>query len=314
MSGPTHEEVITDLAKNYVQSYRQLPVTLYQIQTKFRDELRTRYGIVRACEFIMKDAYSFDRDTQGLQKNYQLMYDAYQRIFKRCGLNVIIVQADSGAMGGDVSHEFLVPAAIGEDAVVVCSTCGAGQAFKTDKDEGPCPRCKEGQLVKKVAIELGHVFQLGLKYSLAQQALFVDEDGKQKPMVMGCYGIGVSRLIAAIIETNNDQAGIIWPGQTAPFDVEILPLQVTDEQTMALAKDYYLSLEKAGLDVLVDDRDESAGRKFNDADLIGIPYRITIGKRTLKEGNVEIKNRRSGQTVVVSKDNAVKQISDLLNS
>ncbi len=311
--GPTHEEVITDLVKNYVQSYRQLPVTLYQIQTKFRDELRTRYGIVRACEFIMKDAYSFDRDTQGLKKNYQLMYDAYVRIFKRCGLNVVIAQADSGVMGGDLSHEFLVPAAIGEDAVVQCPSCGFGAAFKSEQDQGkPCPNCKEGQLVKKVAIELGHVFQLGLKYSSAQGALFVDEDGKQKPIVMGCYGIGVSRLIAAIIETNNDASGIVWPAQVAPFDVEILPLQVTDEETMTLARDYCTDLERRGFSVLVDDRDESAGRKFNDADLIGIPYRLTIGKRTLKEGKVEIKNRRSGETRIVLKEDVVNELTALL--
>ncbi len=311
--GPTHEEVITDLVKAYVQSYRQLPVTLYQIQTKFRDEMRTRYGIVRACEFIMKDAYSFDRDLDGLKKNYQLMYDAYVRIFKRCGLNVVIAQADSGAMGGDVSHEFLVPAAIGEDAIVQCPACGFGGGLKAEQDQDKaCPACKEGKLVKKVAIELGHVFQLGLKYSSAQQALFVDEDGKQKPIVMGCYGIGVSRLIAAIIETNNDSGGIIWPKEVAPFDVEILPLQVTDQETMDLARQLCTDLEKANFSVLVDDRDETAGRKFNDADLIGIGFRITIGKRTLKEGRVEIKNRRSGQTLTVLKENVVKELATLL--
>ncbi len=314
--GPTHEEVITDLVKNYVQSYRQLPVTLYQIQTKFRDELRTRYGIVRACEFIMKDAYSFDRDEAGLQKNYQLMYDAYMRIFQRCGLNVVIAEADSGAMGGSVSHEFLVPAAIGEDVIVKCPDCGFGGAHKADvQEEGkPCPKCKNGKLVKQVAIELGHVFQLGLKYSNAQQALFLDEDGKQKPIVMGCYGIGVSRLIAAIIETNNDANGIIWPQEVAPFDVEVLPLQVNDTETLDLAKQFYTDLEKAGLAVLVDDRDESAGRKFNDADLIGIPYRIVIGKRTLKEGKVEIKNRRTGEIFVVSKEDAVVELKKLCGS
>ena len=307
--GPTHEEVITDLVKNYVQSYRQLPVTLYQIQTKFRDEIRTRYGIVRACEFIMKDAYSFDRDTDGLKKNYQLMYDAYVRIFKRCGLNVIIAEADSGAMGGDVSHEFLVPAPIGEDAVVKCSSCDFGGAVKSNQADGDaCPKCKSGKLVKQVAIELGHVFQLGLKYSSAQQALFLDEDGKQKPIVMGCYGIGVSRLIAAVIETNNDANGIIWPKEVAPFDVEILPLQASDQETSDLTAQYYRDLEKAGFSVLVDDRDESAGRKFNDADLIGIPFRITIGKRTLKEGKVEVKNRRTGETLTIGKEEAIEQL------
>ena len=163
--GPTHEEVITDLVKNFVQSYRQLPVTLYQIQTKFRDELRTRFGIVRASEFVMKDAYSFDKDTEGLKKNYDLMYEAYQRIFKRCGLDVVIISADSGAMGGDMSHEFMVPAPIGEDTVVSCESCGFTGALSPDADEGkPCPECKKNKLKKQVAIELGHIFQLGTKY------------------------------------------------------------------------------------------------------------------------------------------------------
>ena len=284
--GPTHEEIITDLAKQFIKSYRQLPVTLYQIQTKFRDEIRTRFGIVRACEFIMKDAYSFDRDVAGLQKNYDLQLQAYTRIFKRCGLDMIVVSADSGAMGGSVSHEFLVAAPIGEDAVWVNKNNG-----QTVKDEeGKVPVGPEWE--RKVAIELGHVFQLGTKYSESLGALFLDENGEQKPMIMGCYGIGVSRMIAAIIEVNNDANGIMWPKEVAPFDVEILPLQTSDEAAMSLAKQYYEELKAAGLDVLLDDRDESAGRKFADADLIGIPLRIIIGKRMLANNQVEIKTRR----------------------
>ncbi len=310
--GPTHEEIITDLVQKYIQSYRQLPVTLYQIQTKFRDEMRPRFGIVRACEFIMKDAYSFDRDEEGLNKNYQLMYEAYKRIFKRCGLEVVIAEADSGAMGGSISHEFLVPAAIGEDSVLKCDACGWGSTAPTLSEGMDCPECKKGHLKKQAAIELGHVFQLGLKYSNALQALFLDEDGKQKPMVMGCYGIGVSRLIAAIIETNNDANGIIWPAEVSPFDVEILPLQVTDQEIMDLVSQYTSELEKVGVAVLVDDRDESAGRKFNDADLIGIPYRITVGKRGLKEGKIEIKNRRTGEMILAGKDEAVSTLVKLL--
>lgn len=306
--GPTHEEIITDLVQKYVQSYRQLPVTLYQIQTKFRDETRPRFGIVRGCEFMMKDAYSFDRDEAGLQKNYQLMYDAYVRIFKRCGLDVVIAQADSGAMGGSVSHEFLVPAAIGEDRVLKCGSCKFGSTAPHLSPASACPECKDGQLQEQPAIELGHVFQLGLKYSNALQALFLDEDGKQKPMVMGCYGIGVSRTIAAVIETNNDANGIIWPVEVSPFDVEILPVQVTDAESMELAQNFYRGLSDAGLAVLMDDRDESAGRKFNDADLIGIPLRVTIGKRGLKEGKVEIKERRTGQMISVAKEEAVARI------
>jgi prolyl-tRNA synthetase len=290
--GPTHEEVITNLVKDYVQSYRQLPIVLYQIQTKFRDELRTRFGIVRACEFIMKDAYSFDRDDEGLKKNYQLMYDAYVKIFKRCGLEVVIVKADSGAMGGDVSHEFMVPAEIGEDTITVE---------------------RNGKQETQVAIELGHIFQLGTKYSKAQQANFLDEDGKSNPIIMGCYGIGVSRLIAAVIEKNNDDKGIIWPGEVAPFDLEILPVQIHEAEIMELANEFYKDSCELGFEVLMDDRDESAGRKFNDADLIGIPLRVTIGKRNLAEGKIEIKDRRTNQVQLISKDKVKEYLTDFKN-
>ncbi len=314
--GPTHEEVITDLVQNFVQSYRQLPIVLYQIQTKFRDELRTRFGIVRACEFIMKDAYSFDRDKEGLQKNYDLMHEAYQKIFKRCGLDVVIIKADSGAMGGDVSHEFMVPAPIGEDAIVSCSQCDFKGGVTADQDEGEkCPQCKKGQLKKEIAIELGHIFQLGTKYSDAQKALFLDDDGKQKPMIMGCYGIGVSRVIAAIIEKNNDDHGIIWPKEVSPFDVEVLSLrQGTDDQEVnALAKQYYQELRDEGLEVLWDDRDETPGRKFNDADLIGIPVRLTLGKRDLAKGKVDIKTRWDQKSILVDTAQAKEHLLKFLN-
>lgn len=310
--GPTHEEIITDLVKSHVQSYRQMPVTLYQIQTKFRDETRPRFGIVRACEFIMKDAYSFDRDKAGLEKNYQLMFQAYKNIFKRCGLDVVIVEADSGAMGGDVSHEFLVPAAIGEDAIVKCE-CGFAGGAKEGQDEGSaCPKCKSGKLTKQVAIELGHIFQLGTKYSKAQGALFLDETGTQHPIIMGCYGIGVSRLIAAIVEKNNDQGGIIWPEGVTPYDVEVLPVQTSDPAIVELAQQYHSELSASGLEVLLDDREESAGKKFNDADLIGIPWRVTIGKKNFQEGKVELKNRRTGEVILVAKDQLRAKLEECL--
>ncbi len=309
--GPTHEEVITDLVRSYIQSYRQLPVTLYQIQTKFRDELRTRFGIVRACEFIMKDAYSFDRDVTGLNASYQKMHGAYINIFKRCGLDVKIVDADSGAMGGSVSHEFLVVAPIGEDSLAQCSSCS--HVRRLHENEGStCPVCSKGTFQKQVAIELGHIFQLGTKYTDALDGFYLDEQGKRQPMVMGCYGIGVSRMIAAIIETSHDDSGIIWPKEVAPFDVEILPLQANDPESMSLAMAYYDQLRKAGVDVLLDDRDESAGRKFNDADLVGIPWKIIIGKRKLAEGSVELKNRRTHEVLVINKDQLVSRMKDLL--
>ncbi|MCR4337084.1 MAG: proline--tRNA ligase [Candidatus Omnitrophica bacterium] len=304
--GPTHEEVITALVKDYVQSYRQLPVTLYQIQTKFRDELRTRFGIVRANEFMMKDAYSFDRDETGLKKNYQLMYEAYEKVFQRCGLKVVIVKADSGAMGGDVSHEFLVIAPIGEDHVLQCDACHFAMGSSMSTEQAACPQCQNGKLQKQIAIELGHVFQLGTKYTDALKVVFLDEDGQQKPIIMGCYGIGVSRLVAAIIETNRDDAGIVWPREVAPFDVEILLVQ-DDPQLTPLAQSYAQQLQEVGLKVLVDDRLESPGRKFKDADLIGIPYRIILGKRTLQEGKVEVKDRKTLATTMFTKNDLIKE-------
>lgn len=313
--GPTHEEVITNLVKDFVQSYRQLPVVLYQIQTKFRDELRPRFGIVRACEFIMKDAYSFDRDKKGLQKNYDLMFEAYKKIFQRCGLETVILEADPGAMGGDVSHEFMVPAPIGEDTIVSCGSCGfqKGATAEERVEDKPCPKCQKDQWTTQVAIELGHIFQLGTKYSQAQGAQFLDEDGKQKPIIMGCYGIGVSRVIAAIIEKHNDDKGIIWPQEVAPFDAEILPLQGSgeDKEIGDLADRYCKDLTEAGLEVLVDDREESPGRKFNDADLIGIPIRITIGKRNLVAGKVEIKIRGTDEVILVEKDQVKKKLLEM---
>ncbi|VAX35054.1 Prolyl-tRNA synthetase, bacterial type [hydrothermal vent metagenome] len=314
--GPTHEEIITDLVKNFVQSYRQLPVMLYQIQTKFRDELRARFGIVRACEFIMKDAYSFDRDIEGLKKNYQLMYEAYQNIFKRLNLEVAILEADSGAMGGDVSHEFMVPAPIGEDTVVSCPACGMNSAPNEEYAQKKiCPKCQKGTLETHVAIELGHIFQLGTKYSKALGAQFLDEDGQRKDIIMGCYGIGVSRVIAAIVEKHHDNKGIIWPKEVAPFDVEVLPLQSSQDDTeiLGLANQYYQELTEAGLEVLVDDRDERPGKKFNDADLIGMPLRVTIGKRNLKEGKVELKLRAQDDMVLIDKGELKAKVFELLN-
>ena len=312
--GPTHEEVITDLVKDYVHSYRQLPLNFYQIQTKFRDEIRTRFGIVRACEFIMKDAYSFDKDKEGLQKNYDAMFEAYKRIFERCGLKAVIVEADSGAMGGDLSHEFLVIAPIGEDTILICSGCGhkiAGDI--TAKDHSSCPQCGKATLSPHVAIELGHIFQLGTKYSEALGAYFGDENGHKQLMIMGCYGIGVSRLIAAIIEKNNDAKGIIWPPEVAPFDLEILPLNNQDAKVMEISRKLYAAFRNSGWDVLLDDRNESAGIKFNDADLVGIPLRVIIGQRMLVQENLEIKDRRSGKIWTVPLNEAEKRVSELLN-
>ncbi len=445
--GPTHEEVITDIVRREVRSYRELPKNLYQIQTKFRDEIRPRFGLMRGREFIMKDAYSFHADDECAEKEYRNMYDAYSRIFQRCGLSFRAVEAETGSIGGSFSHEFMVLADTGEDSIAFCNACSyaanvekaevgekiagglrdaagkeaekglkkistpgrktveevvsylgvapekliktlickadndiiaacvrgdsalnefklkkaigcnelclaseddvraatgapagfagpvglsvkvyADRAIKEIKngvaganepdghfinvcperdfnrdrlvyldlraaaDGDPCPRCK-GSLSIRRGIEVGHIFKLGTKYSEAMGAAFVDEAGAQRPLIMGCYGIGIGRTAASAIEQNHDDAGIVWPSPLAPFDCEIVPLSVRDKATMDAAESIYSALTENGLDALVDDRDLRPGVKFKDADLIGIPVRITIGEKNLREGLVEIKKR-----------------------
>lgn len=307
--GPTHEEVITDLVKNNCSTYRQLPLVLYQIQTKFRDEIRPRFGLIRACEFIMKDAYSFDPDDAGLDKNYQLMYEAYKRIFLRCGLKTLITEADSGVMGGKVSHEFMAQAPLGEDVVLVCPKCFTAKAFK--EGDGSCSKCHVA-MDKVNTIEVGHIFKLGTKYSQALEANFSNALGELRPVIMGCYGIGVSRLVSAIIEQNNDADGIIWPGEVAPFQVIILPLDVSNQAIMQEALNFYNQINAAGFSVLLDDRDERAGVKFKDADLIGLPLSIVVGKKSLEEKNLELRIRKDKSTQLVPKEDLVKFISKIL--
>lgn len=444
--GPTHEEVVTDIVRKEVKSYRQLPLNLYQIQSKFRDEIRPRFGLMRGREFIMKDAYSFDADEAGAEISYKNMFDAYINIFKRCGLNFRPVEADTGLIGGSFSHEFMVLADTGEEAIVSCDTCGYAanmekaegrsqkqevrskkseedllplekrvtpgkksveevaaflgvekeQLVKTlimrggdrvvaalvrgdheineiklarvlnatevellapaeveevtgapsgfsgpvglknipiiadfavmgmnnfvvggnakdmhfvnvniDRDFTPdqffdirnvqegdgCTRCETGKLVIVRGIEVGHTFKLGTKYSVAMGATYLDEAGMPQHMIMGCYGIGVSRIMAAAIEQNHDKDGIIWPSAIAPFKVIILPLNMQSEKVKTTAENIYNRLNENGTDVLLDDRDERAGVKFKDADLLGIPFQIVVGEKGLNRGIVEIKNR-----------------------
>ncbi|NLW59962.1 MAG: proline--tRNA ligase [Firmicutes bacterium] len=439
--GPTHEEMITTLLKNEVRSYRDLPLRIYQIQNKYRDEIRPRFGVMRAREFIMKDLYSFDRDEEGLNRSYEAMYEAYERILTRCGLKFRAVEADSGAIGGDVSHEFMVLAPAGEAVILYCEACNyaannekataalpatagepllevekvatPGQAtvaevtaflqvapekliktlfYKTEtefiavlvrgdddlneiklgnllnqpywlappeeiaeqlglpvgyvgpvglKEKGvkvladhrikamknavcganaqdfhllnvnlerdftvdtfadlrlakagdPCVHC--GQPLQETrGVEVGHIFKLGTKYSAAMNATFRDEDGIEKPFIMGCYGIGITRMMAAAIEQNNDEDGIKWPLPIAPFQVIILAL---GEEQKAAAEQIYQELMAAGVEVLFDDRDERPGVKFKDADLIGIPLRLTVGPKSLAQGEVEVKVRMTGE-------------------
>jgi prolyl-tRNA synthetase len=453
--GPTHEEVICALVRGDVRSWRHLPLNLYQIQTKFRDELRPRAGLMRGREFIMKDAYSFHVDEKDAHREYRNMYETYQRIFTRCGLAFRAVEADTGAIGGSMSHEFQVLAETGEDALVACDKCdyaanveqaatrktspaaaGQGKAamanvstpgqhtiaevsaflkvpptsiaktliyladgkpvavlvrgdreineiklkkalgasdlvMASDKAvaettgapvgfAGPvglkvpvyiddevaamtdfvvganaadahltgvnvdrdfkaagtgdyrqaapgdaCPRCDGGTFKGYKGIEVGHVFFLGQKYSKPMGVTFLDVDGKEKAAEMGCYGIGVTRIVAAAIEQNHDANGIVWPVPLAPYEVAVLELQQDDDNVIATAKKIYEDLQKAGIDVVYDDRDERPGVKFKDADLIGVPYRIAVGKKSLAEGVVELKLRRSADVRKIKVDEVV---------
>ncbi len=309
--GPTHEEVITDLVKNHIASYKQLPLILYQIQTKFRDEIRPRFGLIRTCEFIMKDAYSFDAEESGLDKNYKAMSNAYKRIFKRCGLNILTTEADPGVMGGNVSHEFMAPAQDGEDLVLLCPKCKSAKPLKETSDQS-CPKCNV-TLEKINTIEVGHIFKLGTKYSLVLGANFIDAKGQQKPIIMGCYGIGVSRLVSAIIAQNHDKDGIVWPKEISPYQVVILPLDTTDRKIMGKAVEVYKELEQGGIEVLFDDRDERAGVKFKDADLLGISLQIIIGRESLKKNTLELKIRRNQKKIIKTKTVILEEIKRFVN-
>ncbi|TLS49629.1 proline--tRNA ligase [Paenibacillus antri] len=456
--GPTHEEVVTELFRNEISSYRRLPVTVYQVQTKYRDERRPRFGLLRGREFLMKDAYSFDMSWEGLDASYRGMYDAYLRIFERCGLRFRAVEADAGAIGGEGgSHEFMALADIGEDTIVACTHCEqaanveraasgtdrqpAGAAGETTLEKlrtpnartieqlsrfldaepsrliktlvyaadgaptavlvrgdhevneiklkrslgverleladaatveavtgapvgfaGPvglsipvivdeavarmpsgvvggneadmhwigvvpgrdfpvertgdfrnaaegeiCPHCGEGELRYHRGIEVGHVFKLGTKYSVSGGAVANDADGKEVPVIMGCYGIGVSRLLAAVAEQHRDERGLAWPASIAPFRVHLVPVALRDETQRSLAEAMYATLLRHGVEALLDDRDERAGVKFADSELIGVPVRIVVGKHAA-EGNVEWVDRATGERTVVPKDEALARL------
>ena len=460
--GPTHEEVITDLIRREVKSYRELPLTLYQIQTKFRDEIRPRFGVMRSREFVMKDAYSFDSDEAGAEENYHKMYQAYTNIFERCGLEFRAVEADTGSIGGSFSHEFMVLADSGEDVIVYCEECGyaanlekaeikppeapvgneslkslekvhtPGQKtvdevteflgitaknliktliFDTDKgpvaglvrgdheineiklrnllgceyltladdymvekvtkaprgfagpldldipiyadnilqsaknmvtggnekdvhcrnvneprdfkitrfadlrtaEEGdPCAKCGKNLLMRR-GIEVGHIFKLGKKYSKSLNATYLDQAGKENLIVMGCYGIGVGRTVAAAIEQHHDKDGIIFPANLTPYQVHMLPININDLSLRNAVFEMYDKLNQAGIEVLLDDRNERPGIKFKDADLIGIPIRITIGSRNLEKGKVEVKYRKSGEMELIDIDKIIEHIQGFFN-
>ncbi|MFA6431670.1 MAG: proline--tRNA ligase [Candidatus Margulisiibacteriota bacterium] len=306
--GPTHEEIITDLVRNAVHSYKQLPINLYQIQTKFRDEIRPRFGLMRGREFMMKDSYSFHVSEESLDVEYQNMRQTYCRIFDRMGLNYRVQEADSGLIGGGFSEEFMVLAESGEEEILACDKCTFAVSWKSFSKEGDvCPKCKEGKLSKFRGIEVGHIFKLGTKYSEKMKCVFLDENNQEKPMLMGCYGIGVSRTAAAAIEQNHDKDGIIWPLNLAPFKIAVIPVNFSEkEQKDAGDKIYKELVGIFGREVLLDDREERLGFKLKDIDLIGIPIKVIVGPKGLKENKVEVKLRGRGEMELVEIDKIVE--------
>tara|TARA_B100001142_G_scaffold133668_1_gene135020 strand:- start:2197 stop:3477 length:1281 start_codon:yes stop_codon:yes gene_type:complete len=304
--GPTHEEVITDIIRNNIKSYKELPLNLYQIQTKFRDEVRPRYGVMRGREFLMKDSYSFNLNEESLNESYLAMKETYKKILDRLGLKFKIVKADSGAIGGDASEEFHVLADNGEDTIAISDSSDFAINTELLLEEGddieslegkPSPDGK-GIIQVKKGIEVGHIFQLGKVYSDAMKANVLDNDGKAKSLFMGCYGIGVSRLVAAAIEQNNDEKGIIWPESMAPFEVNIVAIGFDkDEKIAKAATDLYKELSSMGYEVILDDRKDGYGTKMKDAELIGIPINIIIGKQFVQNNEIELKHR-DGQSSI----------------
>ncbi len=285
--GPTHEEVITDLVRKRVQSYKELPFALYQIQNKFRNELRSTGGLLRVREFIMKDLYSFHSSESDLEKYFEKVIKAYEKIFNRCGIAPIITKASGGTIGGSTTYEFQAPTKVGED--VVYFDRKAGKAFNKELiDE--IPESERSNYEQIPAVEVGQVFSLGITYSEKMGATFVDSNGSEKPIVMGCYGIGLGRLMGTIVEAFHDEQGIVWPDEVAPFRVHLLVLGGEDNVRNEANK-IYENLVKKNVEVLYDDRDESVGVKLSDADLIGIPERWVVSKKSLEELSVEVKKR-----------------------
>ncbi len=323
--GPTNEEMVTDIFRSYVRSYKDLPLNLYHIQWKYRDEVRPRFGVMRSREFLMKDAYSFDIDYEGARAAYNRMFVSYLRTFERVGMKSIPMRADTGPIGGDLSHEFIILADTGESAVfcnrdflglrapgvdvdygndaaiagIVRDWTAPYAATDEMHDEEAWAKVPEGERLAARGIEVGHIFHFGEKYSKPMGAKVTGPDGKEHFVSMGSYGIGPSRLIAAIIEASHDEAGIVWPASVAPFDVALINMKVGDAACDAAAGSLYEALGKAGLDVLYDDTEQRAGAKFATADLIGLPWQVIVGPRGVEAGEAELKNRKSGERIAV---------------
>ena len=333
--GPTNEEQVTEIFRKYIKSYKNLPLNLFHIQWKFRDEIRPRFGVMRGREFLMKDSYSFDLNEDSAKVSYNKMFVAYLKTFQRLGLKAIPVSAESGPIGGNLSHEFSIIAPTGESEIfcdknlldidinkkdyisdeeiseVVEEYLGFYSATdeKHDSKKFSSMVKKENQISGR-GIEVGHIFSFGEKYSKPMKASIVNMDGKNSNVYMGSYGIGVSRLVATIIECFNDESGIIWPISVAPFKVNIINLKNSDQECYKKSLEIHDLFKKRGIEVIFDDRNESAGKKFSDSDLIGIPFQLIIGPRELKNGNVELKTRKTNEKEIISFDSAVEKIKN----
>ena len=337
--GPTNEDMITEIFRAYVKSYRSLPLNLYHIQWKFRDEVRPRFGVMRGREFLMKDAYSFDIDKDAARRSYNRMYVSYLRAFSRMGLKTIPMRAETGPIGGDLSHEFIVLAETGESAVFchkdLLDMPIPPADIDYDSDLEPIVRQRtnlyaatedvhdaarfesevpEDKRLSARGIEVGQIFYFGTKYSVPMNAVVTGPDGKDVPVEGGSYGIGVSRLVGAIIEASHDDAGIVWPDSIAPFDVGLINLKSGDATVDAATADIYAKLTAAGVDVLYDDRNERAGGKFADMDLIGLPWQLVVGPRGLANGIVELKRRATGERTELAIDAAITQLAEAAKS
>ena len=322
--GPTNEEMVTAILKDYIKSYRELPVNLYHIQWKFRDEVRPRFGVMRGREFLMKDAYSFDLDLAGAKKSYDNMFAAYLRTFARMGLKAVPVRADPGAIGGDMSHEFHILAETGESAIFydaaydeltldmdnpdVATLQSIYAAEEALHDPETCPVAGD-RLKQARGIEVGHIFYFGTKYSKAMDLVVDGPEGERITLEMGSYGIGVSRLPAAVIEASHDENGIIWPDSVAPFTIGLVNLKVADEACVSQCEDIYNRLREAGVEALYDDREERPGAKFADMDLIGLPWQLVVGPRGIKASTVELKRRAGGEREELSLESALAKLT-----
>ena len=315
--GPTHEEIICEIFRSYPISYKELPINLYQIQTKFRDEIRPRFGVMRCREFLMKDAYSFDIDEKGMEKSYENMKDAYISTFDDIGLDYRIVKADAGNIGGDVSEEFHIIAASGEALLAISDASDFAanvEVLEYEKDPSeldgqPSPDGK-GKLIIKRGIEVGHIFQLGQKYSEKMSVSIKDSSGKGIDSFMGCYGIGVSRIVAAAIEQNHDDKGIIWPYAIAPFHVNVICLDPKKEEVLKECESVYQIIKDAGHDVLLDDRDIRAGQKFTDNEILGVPFSIIIGPKNFSNNSFEFVIRKTNEKLDLNIDEIKQRLEE----